>query len=148
MANCEGVGGISVGLKHLKAAIDSCNEALRYALNDIWALNSKVLCLIGFGDFYRKLDETEKSIDSYKDALAISEQSLSVAEDDLEAHYFKITTLRRLGELYLSLGQELEAKETLRNGVAVCDEAMDIAAGDRDLIREKGRIAELLNNLE
>jgi len=84
-------------------AIDKYKEALElWQLNKVTGAESQVaLILNAIGENYRELDDTNKALDYYKQALPI----FKTAGD----HAGEAATLNNLGDAYLGLGQMQEA---------------------------------------
>uniref|UniRef100_UPI0039C63306 tetratricopeptide repeat protein n=1 Tax=Calothrix sp. CCY 0018 TaxID=3103864 RepID=UPI0039C63306 len=129
-------------------AIESFDEVLRIAPDDINAHVNKGIALQGLGELQADLSQHQDAQNSYTQAIVSYNQVLSRAPDDILAHGNKGLALQSLGDLQAGLSQHQDAQNSYNQAIESHNQVFRIAP---DLIithNNKGLALQRLGELQ
>ncbi len=134
--------------KEYLEAVESYNQALNRAPDDISAHNNKGNALASLGDLQAGLSQHQDALNSYTQAIASYDEALNRAPDYINAHNNKGLALQSLGNLQAGLSQHQDALNSYTQAIASYDEVLNRAPDDINAHNNKGIALKSLGDLQ
>jgi Flp pilus assembly protein TadD len=134
--------------KEYLEAVESYNQALNGAPDDIYAHNNKGNALKNLGNLQAGLSQHEDALNSYTQAIASYNQALNRAPDYIIAHNNKGLALQSLGKLQAGLSQHQDALNSYTEAIASYNQALNGAPDYIYAHNNKGLALQSLGNLQ